>query len=31
MQTRTLGTGGLEVSTIGFGGMGLSHGLGTRR
>lgn len=29
MQTRTLGTGGLEVSTLGFGCMGLSHGYGT--
>jgi aryl-alcohol dehydrogenase-like predicted oxidoreductase len=28
MHTRTLGTGGLEVSTIGFGCMGLSHGYG---
>ncbi|HVJ16437.1 MAG TPA: aldo/keto reductase [Polyangiaceae bacterium] len=28
MQTRTLGTGGLEVSAIGFGCMGLSHGYG---
>ncbi|EYF08225.1 aldo/keto reductase [Chondromyces apiculatus] len=28
MQTRTLGTGGLEVSTLGFGCMGLSHGYG---
>lgn len=28
MQTRTLGPGGLEVSAIGFGAMGFSHGYG---
>ena len=28
MQTRTLGSSGLEVSAIGFGCMGLSYGLG---
>ncbi|GAA1434280.1 aldo/keto reductase [Microlunatus lacustris] len=28
MDKRTLGTSGLEVSAIGFGAMGLSHGLG---
>ena len=28
MEKRKLGTGGLEVSAIGFGCMGLSHGLG---
>ena len=28
MYTRTLGTSGLEVSAIGFGAMGLSHGFG---
>ncbi|MDN5557997.1 MAG: aldo/keto reductase [Ruaniaceae bacterium] len=30
MDTRTLGRNGLEVSSIGFGCMGLSHGFGTR-
>ena len=29
MQTRTLGTGGLDVSAIGFGCMGLNFGYGT--
>jgi aryl-alcohol dehydrogenase-like predicted oxidoreductase len=28
MQTRTLGTGGLRVSALGFGCMGLSYGYG---
>jgi aryl-alcohol dehydrogenase-like predicted oxidoreductase len=28
MNKRTLGTSGLEVSAIGFGAMGLSHGFG---
>ena len=28
MQKRTLGTGGLEVSALGFGCMGMSHGYG---
>ena len=28
MDKRTLGTSGLEVSAIGFGAMGLSHGFG---
>nr|MDT0656972.1 aldo/keto reductase [Micromonospora sp. DSM 115978] len=28
MRTRTLGTSGLEVSAIGFGAMGMSHGYG---
>ena len=28
MDKRTLGISGLEVSAIGFGAMGLSHGLG---
>src|SRR4051812_19742908 len=29
MQTRKLGSSGLEVSAIGYGAMGLSHGYGT--
>ena len=29
MDKRTLGTSGLEVSALGLGCMGLSHGLGT--
>lgn len=28
MQKRTLGNSGLEVSAIGYGAMGLSHGYG---
>ncbi|HLS74726.1 MAG TPA: aldo/keto reductase [Actinomycetaceae bacterium] len=30
METRTLGRSGLEVSAVGFGCMGLSHGYGTQ-
>lgn len=30
MQTRTLGSNGLQVSTLGFGCMGMSHAYGTR-
>ena len=31
MQTRTLGTNGLEASALGFGCMGMSHAYGTRQ